>query len=230
MKTVVLSVLAAAILAGGAPALAQVSIPNTEKLNVQPKRVKGLLLGFGYEMGEYSGQVKAVSKQTRALGMFSSDYAKTSFTVASPRLTAPMTVSCEGGQNRFGFSWIDFKRNDLAYVCNFAGGPPDASFALVLSDGKFMEKLHQPQRAAEIRYGGVTLRAKTKKLAGSMPLASTSSLSYVILKGDQEVGAVSRTTLKGTVYLPVQGSPDRDAAAAMALALFFFNDPGTQSR
>ena len=42
--------------------------------------------------------------------------------------------------------------------------------------------------------------------------------------------AVSRTTLKGTVYLPVQGSPDRDAAAAMALALFFFNDPGTQSR
>ncbi len=63
-------------------------------------------------MGEYSGQVKAVSKQTRALGMFSSDYAKTSFTVASPRLTTPMTVSCEGGQNRFGFSWIDFKRND----------------------------------------------------------------------------------------------------------------------
>ena len=55
MKPVVSSVLAAAILAGGAPALAQVSIPNTEKLNVQPKRVKGLLLGFGYETREYSG-------------------------------------------------------------------------------------------------------------------------------------------------------------------------------
>ena len=39
-----------------------------------------------------------------------------------------------------------------------------------------------------------------------------------------------RTPFKGTVYLPVQGSPDRDAAAAMALALFFFTDPGSQTR
>lgn len=229
MKTVVSSVLAAAILAGAAPALAQ-DMANTEKLSLQPKRVKGLLLGYGYDLGEYSGQVKAMTKQTRALGMFSSDYAKANFTVSSPRLKAPMTVACEGGQNRFGFSWIDFKRNDLAYVCNFAGGPPDASFALVLSDGKFLDKLYQPQRAAEIRYGGVTLRARTKKLPGSMPLGGGSTMSYVILKGDQEVGGMVRTPLKGTVYLPVQGSPDRDAAAAMTLALFFFTDPGQQTR
>lgn len=229
MKRAALSVLAAAILAGGAPAQAQ-DMSHTEKLSLQPKRVKGLLLGYGYDLGEYSGQVKAVSKQTRALGMFSSDYAKTSFTVASPRLKAPMNVNCEGGQNRFGFSWIDFKRNDLAYVCNFEGGPPDASFALVLSDGKFMDRLYQPQRAAEIRYGGVTLRAKTRKMPGSMPLGGGSAMSYVILKGDQEVGGMVRTPFKGTVYLPVQGSPDRDAAAAMALALFFFTDPGAQTR
>ncbi|WP_340644949.1 hypothetical protein [Phenylobacterium sp.] len=229
MKTVVLSVLAAAILASGAPALAQ-DIANTEKLSLKPKRVKGLLLGYGYDLGEYSGQVKQMNKQTRALGMFSSDYAKTTFTIGSPRLKAPMAVSCEGGQNRFGMGWIDFKRNDLAYVCNFDGGPSDASFALVLSDGKFMDKLYQPQRAAEIRYGGVTLRAKTKKLPGSMPLGGGGTPSYVILKGDQEVGGMVRTPMKGAFYLPVQGSPDRDAAAAMALALFFFTDPGAQTR
>jgi hypothetical protein len=229
MKRLVLSVLAAAILAGGAPAQAQ-DMANTEKLSLQPKRVKGLLLGYGYQLGEYSGQVKAMSSQTRALGMFSSDYAKTNFTITSPRLKAPVTVACEGGQNRFGFSWIDFKRNDLAYVCNFAGGPSDASFALVLSTGKFMDKLYQPQRAAEIRYGGVTLRAKTRKMPGSMPLGGGATPSYVILKGDQEVGGMVRTPFKGTVYLPVQGSPDRDAAAAMALALFFFTDPGSQTR
>lgn len=229
MKTVVSSILVAAILASGAPGLAQ-DMANTEKLSLQPKRVKGLLLGYGYQLGEYSGEVKAMNSQTRALGMFSSDYAKTNFTIASPRLKAPMTVACEGGQNRFGFSWIDFKRNDLAYVCNFAGGPSDASFALVLSDGKFLDKLYQPQRAAEIRYGGVTLRAKTRKMPGSMPLGGGATPSYVILKGDQEVGGMVRTIFKGTVYLPVQGSPDRDAAAAMALALFFFTDPGSQTR
>ena len=229
MKTVVSSILAAAVLASGLPALAQ-DMANTEKLSLQPKRVKGLLLGYGYELGEYSGQVKAMTSQTRALGMFSSDYAKTNFTIASPRLKAPMTVTCEGGQNRLGMGWIDFKRNDLAYVCNFAGGPSDASFALVMSDGKFLDKLYQPQRAAEIRYGGVTLRAKTRKMPGSMPLGGGATPSYVILKGDQEVGGMVRTTFKGTVYLPVQGSPDRDAAAAMALALFFFTDPGSQTR
>ncbi|CAN5748597.1 hypothetical protein BH11PSE1_BH11PSE1_06560 [soil metagenome] len=229
MKTVVSSILAAAILASGVPALAQ-DMANTEKLSLQPKRVKGLLLGYGYELGEYSGQVKAMNSQTRALGMFSSDYAKTNFTIASPRLKTPMTVTCEGGQNRLGMGWIDFKRNDLAYVCNFAGGPSDASFALVLSDGKFLDKLYQPQRAAEIRYGGVTLRAKTRKMPGSMPLGGGATPSYVILKDDQEVGGMVRTTFKGTVYLPVQGSPDRDAAAAMALALFFFTDPGAQTR
>ena len=227
MKRVILGLLATAILAGGAAAQ---DIPNTEKLSLQPKRVKGLLLGYGYDLGEYSGQVKAMNKQTRAAGMFSSDYAKTSFTIASPRLAAPMEVSCEGGQNRFGFGWIDFKRNDLAYVCNFAGGPPDASFALVLSEGKLLDKLYQPQRAAEIRYGGVTLRARTSKLPGSLPLGGGATPSYVILKGDQEVGGMVRTPFKGTVYLPVQGSPERDAAAAMALALFFFTDPGAQSR
>lgn len=229
MKMLVSSVLAAAILASAAPALAQ-AIPNTETLSLQPKRVKGLLLGYGYQLGEYSGQVKGVNKSTQALGMFSSNYAKTTFTVSSPRLKAPMEVNCEGGQNRFGMGWIDFKRNDLAYVCNFVGGPPDASFALVLSDGKFMEKLYQPQRAAEIRYGGVTLRAKTKRLPGAVPMGGGATPSYVITKGDQEVAGMVRTTFKATFYLPVQGSPDRDAAAAMALALFFFNDPGSQQR
>ncbi len=230
MNTVVSSILAAAILVGAAPAALGQDMANTEKLSLQPKRVKGLLLGYGYQLGEYSGQVKAMNSQTRALGMFSSDYAKTNFTISSPRLKAPMTVNCEGGQNRLGMGWIDFKRNDLAYVCNFVGGPSDASFALVLSDGKFLDKLYQPQRAAEIRYGGVTLRAKTRKMPGSMPLGGGATPSYVILKGDQEVGGMVRTTFKGTVYLPVQGSPDRDAAAAMALALFFFTDPGAQTR
>nr|QQZ50238.1 hypothetical protein JKL49_00345 [Phenylobacterium glaciei] len=138
-----------------------------------------------------------MNSQTRALGMFSSDYAKTNFTITSPRLKAPMTVTCEGGQNRLGMGWIDFKRNDLAYVCNFVGGPSDASFALVLSDGKFLDKLYQPQRAAEIRYGGVTLRAKTRKMPGSMPLGGGATPSYVILKDDQEVGAWSAHPSRG---------------------------------
>ena len=54
MKTMISSVLAAALLTSAAPALAQ-DMANTEKLSLQPKRVKGLLLGYGYELGEYSG-------------------------------------------------------------------------------------------------------------------------------------------------------------------------------
>ena len=72
-----------------------VSAP-TEKLQLKPSRVKGLLLGYGYTIGEYGGEVRSMAQSTRA-PLFSSDKAKTSFTFSHVGAASPVTVTCNGG-------------------------------------------------------------------------------------------------------------------------------------
>lgn len=227
LRTVVGVIVAALALAGQALAAGDPLIEHAEKLQLKPHRVKGLLLGYGYDLGEYSGEVRSQAKSVRG-PLFSSDKAKSVFTIASPRWPTPVTVTCGGGENRLGLGWIDFKRQDLTYVCGFEGGPAGAAFALALNDAPLMAKLYQPQRAAELSFGGTTLRAVTRKVEGAMPFGGGRTLSYRISKGDQEVAGLVRGVLQPTFYLPPAGDPDRDAAAVMALTLAFFQDPSDQ--
>jgi hypothetical protein len=187
--------------------------------------VKGLLLGYGYDLAEFSGEVRTRASSARAVGIFSSDSAKTEFTVASPHRSEPMTAACAGGQSRTAFAWIEFQREDLAYVCEFAGGPPDASFALALSKGGLAARLYQPQRAAEMTWNGATLRARTARIPGSVPFGSGGVLSYVVTRDGEEIAGLVRGALKPTFYLPPEGSSDREAAAVLLLALYTFADP-----
>lgn len=200
---------------------------RTEKLSLKPHRVKGLLLGYGYTVGEFTGEVRTRASSTRAI-VFNADSAKTDFTLASPGLTPAMAVSCAGGQSRLALGWIEFDRDDLQYVCSFKGGPPDAAFALALGKGGVMARLYQPQRAAELTYDGITLRAHTRKVAGAMPLGGGRVMSYVITRDGREIGGMVRGALKPTFYLPPAGAPEREAAAVMALALYLFADPADQ--
>jgi hypothetical protein len=220
---------AAALLACSAQAAESPVAAPTEKLQLKPSRVKGLLLGYGYTVGEYGGEVRSMAQSTRA-PLFSSDKAKTTFTFSHVGSATPVTVSCNGGESRLGFGWIDFKRQDLAYVCRFDGGAPDATFALALSDAGLMASLYQPQRAAELTYGGTTVRAITRKVSGALPIGG-GVMSYKILSADgREIGAMVRGMLQPSFYLPPAGSPDRDAAALMALILYTFPDPANASR
>jgi hypothetical protein len=182
----------------------------TEKLSLKPHRVKGLLLGYGYTVGEFTGEVRTKASSARAL-VYSSDKSRSVFTVASPRWTQPLTVRCGGGQSHMKFVWVQFNTQDLAYVCDFEAG--------------LMARLYQPQRAAELTFGGVTLRAETRKAAGALPIGTGRVMSYRISHEDREVGALVRGVMQPTFYLPPESSPDRDAAAVMALTLFFFADP-----
>lgn len=221
---------AAALLAVSAQAAESPVAAPTEKLQLKPSRVKGLLLGYGYTVGEYTGEVRSMAQSTRA-PLFSSDRARTSFTFSHVGSASPMTVTCKGGESRLGFGWIDFRRQDLAYVCSFDGAPPDAAFGLALSEAGLAASLYQPQRAAELTYGGTTVRAITRKVSGALPIGGGGVMSYKVLAADgREIGAMVRGVLQPSFYLPPAGSPDRDAAALMAMILYTFPDPANATR
>lgn len=216
---------AAAVLAMAAvPAQARHAAP-TETLKLKPHRVKGLLLGYGYTLGEFTGEVRSMASGT-SLPLFSSAEAKTTFTfghVGSPNV---VTITCAGSESRLGLGWIDFKREDLTYVCQFEGGPPDAAFALALSEAGLAARLYQPQRAGELTYNGVTLRAMTRKAEGALPIGGGGVMSYKLFRTDgQEVGAMVRGMMQPSFTVPVAGSKDREAAILLNLILYTFQDP-----
>lgn len=215
----------AILLAPLSHAAAQDAPAATEKLTLKPHRVKGLLLGYGYTLGEYTGEVRSSGQSSRG-PLFSSDKAKTTFTFGFTGSPKVVTVTCAGGESRIGLGWIDFKRETLAYACQFEGGPPDAAFALALSEGGIAARLYQPQRAGELTYGGVTVRAITRKAAGALPVGGGTVMSYKIFRPDgQEVGAMVRGVLQPSFHVPPAGSPDREAVALMGLILYTFADP-----
>ena len=226
--------LAALLTLAALPAAAQAPeapvTERTQKLSLKPHRVKGMLLGYGYTVGEFTGQVRTRSQSIRAV-VFNADSARTTFTVGkvgAPEAAAPIRAACDGGQSKLTIAWITFDRDDLAYICRFEGGPPDADFALALSKGSLLGRLAQPQRAAELTWNGTTVRAHTKLMGGigMALLGGGKTVSYIITNLDgREIGALMRGPMQPTFYLPREGDPDREAAAMMALSLFFFADP-----
>lgn len=204
-------------------------VQRTEKLKLQGKRGESLLRP-GYAVGEYTGSAKSVGKSVKALGSYSKDSMKAVFSVTAPGFPAPIEGSCEGGQGRLGLGWITFDRDDLLYVCSYSqdGAPLKAVMNLALSKGTFLGNLGQPQRAGELRYQGITLRAQTKRLGG-LPFGGAARggvMGYVITRDGIEVGGVDFNGLAPVFYLPPKGATDRDAVAVFALTLFNFQDPG----
>lgn len=223
------SMVGAAWAQASAPDSATPMMQRTEKLKLQGKRGESLLRP-GYAMGEYTGSAKASAKSVKALGSYSKDSMKTAFSVVAPGWTAPVEAACEGGQGRIGLGWITFDHDDLLYVCTYsrAGTPVKAAMSLALSKGSFLGALSQPQRAGELQYEGITLRAQTKRLGG-LPFGGAGKggvMGYVITRDGVEVGGVDFNGFVPTFYLPPKGAPDRDAVAVFALTLFYFQDPG----
>ncbi len=201
--------------------------PTTEKLKLEGRKGSSLLRP-GYAVGEYTGESKATSTHSDGLGLFTSDKFKVSFTVNAPSLKAPVTADCAGGQGRISLAWITFKRDKLSYVCVYGGSAPaNAELDLALaSGGKLLNRLAQPQRAGEFRYGDISLRVSTE-LLGGMTLSNGTTSDYLITRPDgTPIAALRKTSMTPSFYLPKATGPERDAVAVLALSLFYFNDPG----
>ena len=238
MARCVLAVAVAAGLLLCGPAQAADSVEammaRTENLKLQGRKGESLLRP-GYAVGEYTGgatvRTKAVSGGFNDSKVFSKDQMSADFTVSAPGFATPVTGSCAGGQGKIALGWITFDRDDLAFVCDYRRGetPIKAHLTLALFKGKGLAGMAAPQRAGEFRYEGIVLRVRTQRVGG-MPIGGGGALGYVFSRDGVDIGGVSLSGMAPAFYLPPKGSPDRDAAAVLALSLFFFKDPGFNGR
>ena len=213
--------------AGAQPADTRPLTERTEKVHLEGRRGESLLKP-GYAVAEYTGASSGRAFSRRGLGR--ADFSSTSFTVTAPQLSAPVSADCAGGESHTRLLWITFEREPLSYVCRYGGGAPaNARLALALSKGSFLQRLQQPQRAGELQWGDRTYRAETKAVGGGLPWGGGKVMGYVISRDGVEVAGLSMSGLRPTFYLPPKGSPDRDAAAVLALSLFHFQDPANRN-
>ncbi len=198
---------------------------RTERLGLEGRRGPSLFRpGFG--IGEYSGSATSRSSSTR-LPWQSRDMARSEFSIASPTM-GEVTGDCGGGQSHSQILWITFDREPLSYDCVYGGAAPvGARLSLALSRGSLMGRLQQPQRAGELTWGDMTLKAETKRIGG-LPWGGGRVMGYVISRDGIEVGGLDLNGMRPTFYLPRQGSPDRDAVAVLAVSLFTFQDPANR--
>jgi hypothetical protein len=212
---------------GAAPSLESQLQQQAERLSLEGRKGPSLFQpGFG--VGEYSGWSRSSNRHVDAGGIFSSDKASASLEVQRPGL-APITGACGGGQGRIGLDWITFQRDRLSYVCTYGGGaPPGTEFDLAEASGGLFAQLRQPQRAGELRYGTITLRAQTRHISG-LPISGGGANSYVVTRPDgTPVAGLQTNGLRPIAWLPRAPGPERDAAALLLLTLFTFHDPGKQ--
>jgi hypothetical protein len=236
MKTVAIGLAAAISLALAAPAWADAPITKTaEKVKLGSKKGKSLFKPI-LTMGEYEGVAGVAFKSTSGVSGFSEKAkSKIKFQFSGPNL-GPVEVACGGGQGKRKILGITYKTEKLQYLCTFSGpgAGPDADFVLVFATTKSLLKaLQQPQRNAELRFGGVTLQARTEQVGGA-PIGGGKVLGYVYSQDGVDVGAVDLIgdgiSVSGaqTVYLPPERSRIRDAAAMLSFILIYFDDPGHQ--
>lgn len=227
MKSFVLGLCLAAGLALAVPA--QAAAPaGTEKVKLSGKKGPSLFRP-GFQLGEYDGNATVKSSSSSVTGIFEGNKASVEMTINGPGL-GPVEVACGGGQSRLGLGWITFDRDKLQFLCTLSGpgAGPDATFALAQSKGGgILKNLQQPQRAAELRFGGLNVRARTEQVGG-MPIGGGTPIGYVFSRDGVDVGAVDIGGLQPTAYLPPKGAKDRDAVAVLSLILIFFKDPGRQ--
>jgi hypothetical protein len=234
MKFAITALAFAAALALALPAGAAAPITQTtEKVKLAGKKGPSLFKP-GYQLAEYEGYSSVRTTKSSVLGIFESDKASVELTVNRPGL-GPVAIACGGGQSRLGLGWITFDRDKLQYVCTISGpgAGEDAAFGLAWARGSsFLKSLQQPQRAGELRFGGVSVRVQTEQV-GSMPTAGGGAvIGYVFSRDGVDIGAVNLNRMTsiglGTAYLPTKPGPDRDAVAVLSLILMFFQDPGRQ--
>lgn len=198
---------------------------RTERIGLEGRRGPSLFRP-GFAIGEYSGWASSRGSSTR-LPWQSRDMARAEFSVASPSL-GTVDGDCGGGQSHRQILWITFDRETLSYDCVYAGAAPaNARFSLALTRGSLLARLQQPQRAGELVWGDIVLRAETKRIGG-LPWGGGRVMGYVFTRDGVEIGGVDLNGLRPTFYLPPQGSPDRDAAAVLAVSLFAFQDPANR--
>jgi len=223
----IIAALAAVVLAGAAAAQDR-SVPLTERTDrVQLESRRGpSLLRPGFALGEYAGVAVTRAATTRLFGR--SDTARAEITITLPE-GGEVTARCAGGESRVSFLWIPFDRDPLAYACDYAGAAPEsAAMDLAFARGSFAQRLQQPQRAGEFVWGDVRLRFRTEAV-GNAPWGGGRVMGYVFTRDGVEIGGVALSGLRPTAYLPPAGSPDREAAAVLAISLIFFMDPANNT-
>jgi hypothetical protein len=233
IKTGVSAAVAALFLAGSAAAQApDASRPlteRTEKIGLSGRKGPSLFRpGFG--VGEYTGVSQGKSKSVRAAGIVSRDSMQADFTVTAPSLPQEVSASCAGKEGLVQLLFVTFDRDDIYYDCAIQNGGKAETFRLALSKGSLGKKITGgAQRAAEMTWNGKTYRAETRRIGG-FPLALTGVSGYAVSRDGVDIGALDLNGIRPTFYLPLAGSPDRDAVAVMALTLFFFQDPARANR
>jgi hypothetical protein len=216
----------AAALAAATAAVAQSLAPmaeRTERIGLEGRRGPSLFRP-GLAIGEYTGSATSRGSSSR-MPWQSRDLARAEFDLTAPSL-GTVQGDCGGGQSHRQILWITFDREPLAYECQYSGAAPaDARLTLALSRGSLLGRLQQPQRAGELVWGDIVLRAETKRIGG-LPWGGGRVMGYVFSRDGVEIGGLDLNGMRPTFYLPPQGSPDRDAVAVLAVSLFAFQDPG----
>ena len=215
----------AAALAAATTVVAQTApmTERTERIGLEGRRGPSLFRP-GFAIGDYTGSATARSSSSR-LPWQSRDMARAEFDLAVPGL-GTVQGDCGGGQSHSRILWITFDREPLSYECQYSGAAPaDARLTLALSRGSLLGRLQQPQRAGELVWGDIVLRAETKRIGG-LPFGGGRVMGYVFTRDGVEIGGLYLNGFRPTFYLPPRGSPDRDAAAVLAVSLFAFQDPG----
>lgn len=235
MKSIAIGLAAAFSLALAAPAEAAAPITKTtEKVKLRSKKGKSLFKPI-VVMAEYEGVAGSglTKKHVGISGFSEKDSSRIKFTFSGPNV-GPVEAACGGGQGKKKILGFTYKTETLQYVCTISGpgAGDDADFTLVLAKaGSLLKAFQQPQRAAELRFGGVTLQARTEQV-GSSPIGGGKVLGYVYSQDGVDIGAVDLIDdgMSGatTVYLPPVGSKTRDGAAMLSFILFYFDDPGHQ--
>ena len=225
----------AAGLALTAPAQAAAPITTTtEKVKLSLKKGQSLLKPVNV-MAEYES-VPGWSMTSRSgiTGFSEKSKSKIKFKFNGPNI-GPVEVACGGGQGKNKILGFTYKTEKLQYICTFSGpgAGDDADFTLVLAKaGSILKALQQPQRAGELRFGGVTLQARTEQV-GSAIIGGGNVLGYVYSQDGVDIGAVDlkddgMSSFGSTIYLPPARSKTRDAAAMLSFILIYFRDPGHQ--
>lgn len=220
------SLFAAVALASAAAAAAQTPdspmTERTDRIGLEGRRGPSLFRP-GFAIGEYIGSATSRGSSTR-LPWQSRDMARAEFDLALPAGT--VQGDCGGGQSHSRILWITFDREPLSYECQYGGvAPAGARLTLALSRGSLLGRLQQPQRAGELVWGDMTLRAETKRIGG-LPWGGGRVMGYVFSRDGVEIGGLDLNSMRPTFYLPPQGSAERDAVAVLAVSLFAFQDPG----
>ena len=235
MKSVAIALSIAASLALAVPAQADAPITKTaEKIKVGMKKGASLFKPITV-LAEYEGVAGvSVTSNSGVTGFSEKAKSKIKFKFSGPNV-GPVDVACGGGQGKKKILGITYKTEKLQYLCTFSGpgAGDDADFTLVLGKaGSILKALQQPQRTGELRFGGVTLQARTEQVGG-VPIGGGNVLGYVYSQDGVDIGAVDlmgdgMSNYGSTVYLPPTASKTRDAAAMMSFILIYFDDPGHQ--